>query len=231
MRRQLLTGLLMTVALTVLVGLIYPMAVWGVSQVVFKDNGDGSFVKNKDGQVVGSSLIGQGFLDADGNPIPTYFQPRPSAAGAGYDAMASGGSNLGPSNPKLIAPATGPDCYPVKVTDADGNPVLDTSGNPEMECYGDTVPGRVASYRTLNGLDDATPVPVDAVTTSGSGLDPHISLANAKLQAPRVAKERNLNVDRVETLIAAHTEGRAWGFLGEKVVNVLELNLDLDQQS
>ena len=102
MRRQLLTGLLMTVALTVLTGLIYPAAVWAVSQVAFKDNADGSFVKNASGQVVGSSLIGQSFLDADGNAIPKYFQPRPSAAGAGYDASASGGSNLGPSNPKLL---------------------------------------------------------------------------------------------------------------------------------
>jgi potassium-transporting ATPase KdpC subunit len=173
----------------------------------------------------------QVFLDADGQPIPTYFQPRPSAAGAGYDPQASSGSNLGPLNPKLIAPATGPDCYLVEVADADGNPVLDASGSRAMECYGDTVPGRVAAYRELNGLGDSMQVPVDAVTTSGSGLDPHISIANAKLQAPRVASERNMQVDQIETLIAAHTEGRAWGFLGEKVVNVLELNIDLDSKA
>lgn len=196
MRRQLLTGLLMTITLTVLLGLSFPMAVWGVSQVAFSGKADGSFVKNNDGQVVGSSLIGQSFLDADGNALATYFQPRPSAAGAGYDALASSGTNLGPSNPKLL----------------------------------DAVAQRVAAYRELNGLAGDVPVPVDAVTASASGLDPHISVANAKLQAARVAKERNMSIDEVEQLIANHTEGRAWGFLGEKVVNVLELNLDLDRQ-
>jgi potassium-transporting ATPase KdpC subunit len=229
MRRQLLTGLYMTIALTVLLGLIYPLAVFGVSRVFFKDNADGSFVKNKDGQVVGSSLIGQAFVDTDGNPMPNYFQPRPSSGS--YDGLASGGTNLGPSNPKLIAPATGPDCYLVDKTDADGNPVLGPDGNPEQECYGDTVPARIDAYRQFNNLASDAQVPVDAVTASGSGLDPHISVANAKLQAARVAGARNLPVDTVNSLISKHTEGRAWGFLGEKVVNVLELNLDLDQQT
>lgn len=198
MRRQLLTGLLMTAVLTLLLGLIFPMAVWGVSQIAFKDNADGSFVTNKNGAVVGSSLIGQNFVDANGNPIRKYFQPRPSAAGAnGYDPLGpSGGTNLGPSNPKLL----------------------------------DAVTQRVAAYRELNGLGSDVLVPVDAVTSSSSGLDPHISVANAKLQAARVAGERNLSIEQVDALIAEHTEGRAWGFLGEKVVNVLELNLDLDQQ-
>jgi K+-transporting ATPase ATPase C chain len=196
MRRQLLTGLYMTVALIVLLGVVYPVAVFGVSQVFFKDNANGSFVKNTDGQVVGSSLIGQSFVDASGNPDPKYFQPRPSAAGAGYDALASGGTNLGPSNPKLL----------------------------------DAVSSRVAAYRSFNGLAADAQVPVDAVTASGSGLDPDISIANAKLQAARVADARGLSVDTVNSLISKHTEGRAWGFLGEKVVNVLELNLDLDQQ-
>jgi potassium-transporting ATPase KdpC subunit len=230
MRRQLLTGLYMTVALIVLLGLIYPVAVFGVSQVFFKDNANGSFVKNKDGQVVGSSLIGQSFVDASGNPDPKYFQPRPSAAGTGYDALASAGTNLGPSNPKLIAPATGPNCYLVDKTDDQGNPVLGPDGNPVQECYGDTVPGRIATYRDFNKLAADAQVPVDAVTASGSGLDPHISVANAKLQAARVADARGLSVDTVNSLISKHTEGRAWGFLGEKVVNVLELNLDLGQQ-
>jgi K+-transporting ATPase ATPase C chain len=197
MRRQLLTGLLMTVALTVLTGLIYPAAVWAVSQIAFKDNADGSFVKNDGGQVVGSSLIGQSFLDADGNALPRYFQPRPSATSpTPYNALGSSGSNLGPSNPKLL----------------------------------DAVSQRAVAYRELNGLPADTQVPVDAVTTSASGLDPHISVANAQLQLARVAKERNLAVDVVAQLIVKHTEGRAWGFLGEKVVNVLELNLDLDRQ-
>jgi K+-transporting ATPase ATPase C chain len=195
MRRQLLTGFLMTVALTVLTGIVYPAAVWAVSQVAFKDNADGSFVTNASGQIVGSSLIGQSFLDADGKALPQYFQPRPSAAGDGYDGRASGGSNLGPSNSKLL----------------------------------DAVAQRVASYRDLNGLASDTPVPVDAVTTSASGLDPHISVANAKLQAARVAKQRKLTIDDVDQLIVKHTEGRAWGFLGEKVVNVLALNLALDR--
>jgi potassium-transporting ATPase KdpC subunit len=231
MRRQLLTGLYMTIALIVLLGVLYPLAVFGVGQLLFKDNADGSFVKNKDGQVIGSSLIGQAFVDSSDNPDPKYFQPRPSAAGAGYDALASGGTNLGPSNPKLIAPATGPNCYLVETTDGSGNPVVGPDGKPEQECYGDTVPGRVAAYRKLNNLGADAEVPVDAVTASGSGLDPHISVANAKLQAQRVADARNLTVDAVDSLIAKHTEGRAWGFLGEKVVNVLELNLDLDQQA
>jgi K+-transporting ATPase ATPase C chain len=231
MRRQLITGLLMTVALTVLLGLLYPLAVFGVSQGLFRDNANGSFVKNKDGQVVGSSLIGQNFVDANGNPDPKYFQPRPSAAGKGYDALASGGTNLGPSNPKLIAPATGPNCFLVDKTDAESNPVLGPDGNPEQECYGDTVPARVATYRDFNKLGADVEVPVDAVTASGSGLDPHISVANAELQAQRVADARGLPVDTVHSLISKHTAGRSWGFLGEKVVNVLELNLDLDAQT
>jgi K+-transporting ATPase ATPase C chain len=231
MRRQLLTGFLMTIALIVLLGLLYPLAVFGVSQGLFKNRANGSFIKNKSGQVVGSSLIGQNFVDASGNPDPKYFQPRPSAAGSGYDALASGGSNLGPSNPKLIAPATGPDCYLVDKTDANGNPVLGSDGKPVQECYGDTVPGRIATYRQFNNLGADAQVPVDAVTSSASGLDPHISVANARLQAPRVARARGLPLETVNSLISKHTESRAWGFLGENVVNVLELNLDLDQQS
>jgi potassium-transporting ATPase KdpC subunit len=230
-RRQLVTGFLMTVALIVLTGLLYPLGVFALGQGLFRDNANGSFVTNRDGQVVGSSLIGQRFVDADGNPDPRYFQPRPSAAGAGYDAQASGGSNLGPSNPKLTAPATGPDCFLVDKTDADGNPVLAADGSPEQECYGDTVPGRIATYREFNNLAADAQVPVDAVTASGSGLDPHISVANAKLQARRVADARGIPVDKVLPLISKHTTGRAWGFLGEKVVNVLELNLDLDRQT
>jgi K+-transporting ATPase ATPase C chain len=194
MRRQLVTGLLMTVALIVLTGVLYPLAVFGVGQVAFKDNANGSFVKNEDGQVVGSSLIGQAFLDADGNPDPNYFQPRPSAAGSGYDALKSGGSNLGPSNPTLLQ----------------------------------SVADRVAAYRSFNGLPAGAEVPVDAVTASASGLDPHISVANAEQQAQRVADARGLPVDTVNSLISTHTADRSWGFLGEKVVNVLELNLDLD---
>jgi K+-transporting ATPase ATPase C chain len=230
MRRQLLTGLAMTIALTVLLGLVYPLAVYAIGQVAFSDRANGSFVKSADGTTIGSSLIGQSFLDADGNPLTKYFQPRPSAAGSGYDAMSSGGTNLGPGNPKLIAPTDGPDCYLVDKTDANGDPVLDAAGNAVQECYADTVPGRVTAYRTLNGLADDVKVPVDAVTSSASGLDPQISVANAKLQAQRIATARSLPLDTVLALVKSHTEGRHWGFLGEKVVNVLELNLALDRQ-
>jgi potassium-transporting ATPase KdpC subunit len=196
-RRQLLTGLLMTVALTVLLGLIFPLVVTGVSQVAFKDDANGSLVKDKAGTVVGSSLIGQSFLDADGNPIAKYFQPRPSAAGAGYDPKASGASNLGPSNQTLL----------------------------------DDVSQRVAAYRELNGLSADQYVPVDAVTASGSGLDPGITVANARLQAPRVAQARGLSEDVVLQAIDAHTQDKQWGFLGERWVNVVTLNLALDASS
>jgi len=196
LRRQLFTGLKITVALLILTAVIYPAAVWAVGQVAFRHQADGSFVKSN-GKVVGSSLIGQSFSDKDGNPIPKYFEPRPSAAGNGYDATASGGSNLGPSNPKLW----------------------------------DQVKARVVAYRQLNGLADNASVPVDAVTASGSGLDPDISIANAMLQAPRVAKVRGLPVATVEALVHSHIDGRPWGVLGEKTVNVLDLNLALDKLS
>ena len=196
MRRQLVTALAMTIALTVLLGVVYPLAVAGVGHIAFRSRADGSFV-NEGGKVVGSSLIGQSFSDKDGKPIPRYFQPRPSAAGAGYDGLASGASNLGPSNPKLL----------------------------------DALQHRVADYRALNGLAVDAGVPVDAVTASGSGLDPDISVANARLQARRVADARRLPLATVLALIARHTDGRPLGFLGEKVVNVLELNLDLDRRT
>lgn len=194
LRRQLVTGLLMTVVLTVLLGLVYPLVVTGISQLSMSKRANGSLVREK-GKVVGSSLIGQNFTDAEGNPLVQYFQPRPSAAGTnGYDAMASAGTNLGPSNPDLL----------------------------------DAVSKRVAAYRTLNGLAADVKVPADAVTTSASGLDPQITVANARLQAPRVAKARGFTVARVTGLIAAHTQGRQLGVLGEQTVNVLELNLALD---
>jgi len=194
LRRQLLTGLRMTVAMIVLVGLIYPLVVTGIAQGLMSKRANGSLVA-VNGKPVGSSLIGQNFTDKDGNPLPQYFQPRPSVAGDGYDALASGGSNLGPSNQDLI----------------------------------DAVQERVAAYRTLNGLAADATVPVDAVTASASGLDPAISVANARLQAPRIAKTRGLGNDQVNQLIDKHTQDRPWGFLGEQTVNVLELNLALDR--
>ena len=189
MRRQLVTGLLMTIALTLLLGIAYPLVVTGVSQVAFNKRADGSFVENAGGKVVGSSLIGQSFT------TPEYFHPRPSAAGDGYDALASSASNLGPSSQKLL----------------------------------DGVRRRVAEYRRENGLAPRSRVPVDAVTASGSGLDPQISVANARIQARRVAQARGLPVDQVLRLVAAHTQSRPLGVLGEKAVDVLTLNLALDQ--
>ena len=193
MRRQLVTGLLMTVVMVVVLGLLYPLAMTGAAQLFAKDKANGSFVR-KNGTVVGSSLIGQAFTDRSGNPIPRYFQSRPSAAGTGYDALASGGSNDGPSSKTLI----------------------------------ETVHERVLAYRRLNGLRAKTAVPIDAVTASASGLDPAISVANARLQAPRVARVRGIPLARVLALVAAHTEDRPLGVLGEPTVNVLKLNLALD---
>jgi potassium-transporting ATPase KdpC subunit len=256
LRRQFVTGLLMTVVLTVLLGFVYPLVVTGISQVTMSKRANGSLVK-ENGKVVGSSLIGQSFADKDGNPMPNYFQPRPSNAGDGYDAMASAGSNYGPSNPNLIgnvpgvvtgadgrlletnvyATASDPYCLPVQATDKDGNDITDQAGNPVYEknkdgsyvCDPNTVPERTMAYRALNGLAADTLVPADAVTSSASGLDPQISVANARLQAARVAKARNLTTGRVLEQIAAHTQGRQLGVLGEQTVNVLELNLALDR--
>ena len=244
LRRQLLTGLLMTIALLVLLGIVYPLVVTGVSQVLFNHRADGSLVK-ANGKVVGSSLIGQNFTDGDGNPIAKYFQPRPSAAGDGYDALSSGGSNLGPSNPKLIGNvpgvavgddgkamtsnpyATPEDPYCVPVADDQGG--YKKNGDGTYECDPNTVPQRAIAYRELNGLTPDTKVPVDAVTASSSGLDPAISVANANLQTARVAKARNLDPAVVANVVDKHTQSRQWGFLGEKTVNVLDVNLALDR--
>ena len=162
-------------------------SVTAVGQVAFHDKANGSLIE-VDGVVVGSELIGQNFV------APEYFHPRPSAAGAGYDASASSGSNYGPTNPDFLA----------------------------------AVDERVAAYREENGLPDDALVPVDAVTASASGLDPAISIANARLQAPRVAAERGLDVDEVLSLIDDHTNGRDLVVLGEPAVQVLALNLALD---
>jgi K+-transporting ATPase ATPase C chain len=183
---QLSAGVRMVAVMTFGLGVVYPLAVTAFAQVVAGDRADGQLVR-VDGEVVGSSLIAQEFTQ------PQYFHPRPSAAG--YDASASAGSNLGPTNPELI----------------------------------DTVAGRVQAYRELNGLPDSVAVPVDAVTASGSGLDPHISPANARLQAARVAEARSLDVDVVTQLVGEHTDGRPLGFLGDDAVNVVELNIALDR--
>jgi len=187
--RQGFNAIMATIVLTLIVGVLYPLAMTGVSQLLFKGQANGSLVRSANGTVVGSSLLGQGFTGAQ------YFHPRPSAAGSdGYDASASGGSNLGPTNQKLF----------------------------------DTVTERAAAYRQENGLADNVLVPVDAVTASASGLDPHITPANAALQVARVAKARNMSDTDVRALVTKYTERRTLGFLGEDRINVLELNLALD---
>ena len=176
-----------TLLLAVLCCGLYPVIVWGIAQAAFPDKANGSLLK-AGGKVVGSSLIGQGFKG------PEYFHPRPSAAGQGYDAASSGGTNLGPTSKRLI----------------------------------EDVRSRVAAYRAENGLPPDTPVPADAVTSSASGLDPHISPANASHQAARIAAARGMAKEDVLKKVRAHTEGRTLGIFGEPRVNVLMLNLDLD---
>jgi K+-transporting ATPase ATPase C chain len=167
---------------------LYPLIVFGIAQVVFREQANGSLITDKDGTVRGSKLLGQGFT-AD-----KYFHPRPSAAGNGYDAANSSGSNFGPTSQKLY----------------------------------DAIKDRVTTYRKENGLKDTDPVPADAVTASGSGLDPHISARNAELQAPRVARERGRSLEAVRELVRRYTELPDLGVLGEPRVNVLLLNLALD---
>jgi len=183
--KNFVTAVLMTVVTTILLGLIYPLVVTGLAQVIFPDKANGQLIRAADGTVVGSRLIGQPFS------TPGYFHSRPSAAG--YDAGASTGSNLGPTSRKLI----------------------------------DRVKSDVEKLQAEN---PGKPVPIDLVTTSGSGLDPHISLAAAEFQVPRVARERGMSETEVRSIVAAYTEGRQFGFLGEPRVNVLELNLDLDNR-
>jgi len=184
MMKNLKISILMTIATALLLGIVYPFAVTALAQLIFPKQANGSLL-TVNGKVVGSRLIGQPFSS------PGYFRSRPSAAGTGYDASASGGSNLGPTNKTLI----------------------------------DRVSGDAQKLRAEN---PDLPVPMDLLTTSGSGLDPHISPAAAAFQASRIAKERGMSEADVNNLITKHTEGRQLGLLGESRVNVLELNLDLD---
>lgn len=184
--RNLITATLMTIVTTIILGLAYPLAVTGLAQAIFPDKANGQLIRNAEGTVIGSRLISQPFSS------PGYFRSRPSANG--YDASGSGGSNLGPTNQKLIDRAK---------TDVE----------------------------KLQAENPGKPVPVDLVTTSGSGLDPHISPAAAEFQVPRVAHERGMSEDALRQIVAAHTEGRQLSFLGEPRVNVLELNLDLDYRN
>jgi K+-transporting ATPase ATPase C chain len=205
---ELKTSIVLTLVLVALLCGAYPFAVWAGAQALFPAKANGSLITDAAGTVRGSALLAQNFADAKN------FQPRPSAAGTGYDATNSGGTNLGPTNAKL---ANG-----VHAKDAAGKDVNDP-GNF------DGIKDLVAAYRTANGLAATDPVPADAVTRSGSGLDPHISVANAGIQARRVATARGLALEKVQALIAEHTEGRDLGVFGEPRVNVLLLNTALDQ--
>ena len=182
------TALMATLALAVVCCGLYPLAVFGLGRAFFHDQADGSLIVDSKGAVRGSRLLGQQFTG------DRYFHPRPSAAGNGYDALSSGGSNLGPTSKKLA----------------------------------DAITQNVADYRTQNGLAANAPVPADAITASGSGLDPHISVRNAELQALRVARVRHLAVDRVLFLVRANTDAPGLGILGEPGVNVLRLNMAMD---
>jgi K+-transporting ATPase ATPase C chain len=186
--KEIRISLVATLSLAVILCGVYPLAVWVLAQGIFPAKANGSLVM-RNGKIVGASLISQGFTD------PRYFHPRPSAAGQGYDAVRSGGSNLGPTSKKLV----------------------------------DVVQKRIINYRSENKLAPAALVPADAVTASASGLDPHISLKNALLQARRVAKARGLSEIVVRRQIEVNIEGCILGLLGEPRVNVLMLNLALDE--
>jgi len=186
MKKNLITAILMTIATTILLGIIYPLLVTGLAQLIFPKQANGQLIQ-KDGKTVGSRILAQAFSS------PAYFHPRPSFAGNGYDPTSTNGSQLGPTNQKLI----------------------------------DQVRGDVS---TAHAENPTQPVPIDLVTGSASGLDPHITPATAEFQLPRVAKERGTSVAQLRELVQKHTEDRQVGFLGEPRVNVLELNLELDQR-
>lgn len=267
--------------LTLITGLAYPLAVLGIAQAVVPDKANGSLI-SAGGEVVGSTLIGQSYTDADGNPDLRYFQGRPSAAGDGYDPTSTAASNLGPEDvvdsadraslltqvcarSKEIGDREGvnglrPFCtadgvgavlavFPAAAIAAGSpervvslnqacpaKPFLDTYLEVEVECAEpgeDYSQGRVEPVRsaTADPLAERSQVPADAVAASGSGLDPHISVAYAELQSARIARERRLDLAEVFALIRTHTTGRTLGFMGEPVVNVLELNLALDRSA
>jgi K+-transporting ATPase ATPase C chain len=189
--RQASAGIAALIVLTLALGFGYPLVVTGISQLFFRHQANGSLVYS-DGKLTGSALLGQSFTDSKGNPLPRYFQPRPSAVD--YNGAGSGASNLGPSNPELIK----------------------------------EVSERERAYRAFNRLPAGAEVPADAVTASGSGLDPDISVQNALDQAPRVAAARHLAAARVTGLVHQYTAGPQLGFMSEPVVNVLEINRALD---
>lgn len=277
--RQHAAALRALLVLTVILGIGYPVFIWLVAQIPgLRDRADGSLIE-MNGKPVGSSLIGQSFTDADGNPLPRYFQSRPSMAGDGYDPMATSASNLGPESvvdapdkPSLLTQvcsrsaavgeldgvdgarpfctgggvgavlsvigprdARGNVLHPTQVVsvnepcDTTKTPFLNSYEGVRVECAKageDYSAGLIVPIRGSAPADPA--VPADAVTASGSGLDPHISVAYADLQVNRVAKARGLNPELVRSMVAQHTDGRTLGFFGEPRVNVLELNIALD---
>ena len=183
------TSIIATIVLAIIVSGLYPVVVWGLAQLAFPHQANGSLIESNDRRVIGSELLGQSFSGEK------YFHPRPSAAGTGYDAASSSGTNLGPTSQKLM----------------------------------DAIKTAAENYRKENNLSADVLIPGDAVTSSGSGLDPHISVRNAQLQLPRVAKARGLNEENMRDLVRQNTEGPQFGILGDAGVNVLKLNLSLDQ--
>jgi K+-transporting ATPase ATPase C chain len=278
--RQHAAALRALLVLTVIVGLAYPVFIWLVAQIPgLKDKANGSIVE-ADGKPVGSSLIGQSFTDSDGNALPYYFQSRPSAAGDGYDPLATSASNLGPESvvdspdkPSLLTlvcqrsesigaregvngarpfctgrgvgavlsvigqrDASGNVIHPTRVVSVNepctttATPFVNTYEGVRVECAKDGEDYSIGQIVPIRGAASANPkVPADAVTASGSGLDPHISIAYADLQVNRVAQARGISADRVRQAVADNTDGRWLGFFGEPTVNVLLLNLELDQ--
>ena len=241
MIKELGPGFRLTLAFTILTGLLYPVVMTGISELIFPKQAQGSLV-TVNGKIVGSSLVGQSFAK------PEYFHPRPSAAGNGYDATASSGTNLGPTSAKLLHGTTKMDDKKNEVVDFDGiedrivhycvDNGLPYESSAPLDQFKDSQ-GNLDDVKLIDAFNDTktplvftakAPIPQDAVTASASGLDPHISPANAEIQAARVAKARGVAPDQVKPLIAQFTERADWGFLGEPRVNVLMLNAALDQR-
>jgi K+-transporting ATPase ATPase C chain len=241
MLKELGPGFRLTLIFTVVLGLLYPAVMTGVSELIFPKQANGSLV-TVNGKVVGSSLIGQPFAKSE------YFHPRPSAAGSGYDATASSGSNLGPTSAKLLHGTTKMDDKKNEIVDFDGislrvvhycvdNDIPYESSVP-LDQFKDSH-GDLDDVKLIKAFNDdktplrftpKAPIPQDAVTASASGLDPHISPANAETQAARIARARGVSVDQVKQLIPQFTDRADLGFLGEPRVNVLMLNIAFDQK-